>query len=86
MAHSVNLAAKHFIEAVCPTPRHLLRKRAHATCIANEEDEEDEEDEEEDKDKDDDTEQADPIVTFEAGDTLGKLLAIINQVRLASLL
>ena len=77
LEHLIYLAAGAFIEAVCPTPAKFKRATADDEELA-------------DDDGDDDwidfdvDEEIDNPVDFDAGDVLGKLLALINQVRLLS--
>ena len=76
MAHSLNLAAKHVLEAFAPTPRHLVAKRKHS-CAAEPVDDEEEEiesDEEEDGEVDESE-----LVDFQPGDLLGKAHAFVTQ-------
>jgi hypothetical protein len=70
MAHSLNLAAKHVLEAFAPTPPHILAKgrdsRAAKPADVDQGDEEGELDENE-------------LVDFQPGDLLGKTHAFVTQ-------
>ena len=83
MAHSLNLAAQHFLEALAPTPPRALAKakRSRATKPADDVDQDDEiesggEEEEEEEDGEADE---DKIVDFQPGDLLGKAHAFVAQ-------
>lgn len=75
MEHILHLAAKAFIETVCPSPS----GRAHGKAATEDHAEDDDDDDEawaadgDDGDDDDGTD-------FEAGDVLSKVLGLINQV------
>jgi hypothetical protein len=77
MAHSLNLAAKHVLEAFALTPRHLVAKGKYS-CAAEtadvDQDDEIESDEEEDGEVDEDK-----VVDFKPNDLLGKVHAFIIQ-------
>ena len=78
MAHSLNLAAKHFLKELAPTPPRALAKakRSRATKPADDVDQDDEteSDGEEDGEADEDK-----IVDFQPGDLLGKAHAFVAQ-------
>ena len=83
MAHSLNLAAKCFLEALAPTPPRTLAKakRSRTTKPAADVDQDDEieggREEEEDGEADESK-----IVDFQPGDLLGKARAFVSQARL----
>ena len=89
MEHTVYLAAKAFIETVKPRTPKAKKKTTTKNGTASVEDvDEDEEEEENDDDwvvdwiqldNVPDDEEIDDIVDFEAGDVLGKTLALVNQ-------
>ena len=84
MAHSLNLAAKHFLKALAPTPPRALAK---AKCSSAEkpaadidQDDEIESDGEEEEDEEEDGEADESkIVDFQPGDLLGKAHAFVAQ-------
>ena len=79
MAHSLNLAAKHFLEALAPTPPRALAKAkcSRAAKPAADVDQDDEieiDGEEEDCEADESK-----IVDFQPGDLVGKAHAFVAQ-------
>ena len=74
MEHSLHLAAKHFVQAVAP---HCKKRGASATDSDGEDngDNGDDEDGNEDDDDDDDDDEV-----IDAGDSLGKAIALVKQV------
>ena len=90
MEHTIYLAAKAFIDKVKPqAPKNKKTTKNGTTSV---EDVDDDDDDEVDDSNDDwlmdwiqlnevpDDEEVDDIVDFEAGDVLGKALALVNQV------
>ena len=82
MAHSLNLAAKHFLKAFGPTPRRVLTK---AKCSSAEkpaadvdQDDEIESDGEEEEEEDGEADES-KIVDFQPGDLVGKAHAFVAQ-------
>jgi hypothetical protein len=89
MAHSLNLAAKHVLEAFALTPHRVLAKGKHS-CTAEpvDDDEEEEEEEEIESDEEEDGESEEEedgevdeseLVDFQPGDILGKAHAFVTQ-------
>ncbi|PCH37303.1 hypothetical protein WOLCODRAFT_158023 [Wolfiporia cocos MD-104 SS10] len=84
----MHLSAKSFVEGVCPTP--LRFKKATVTPIDDAGEDYNDEDDEHgnslfsgnytDESAPED-EEVDNVVDFDAGDMLGKVLALINQIR-----
>jgi hypothetical protein len=94
MEHSLHCATRAFLEAIAPTPIHLIKKKLAAgknkTIITDSDDMLDDDEEEEDdpivytdEDKDDLEMDDDTSVNtdFDPKDLLGKILAFVNQVR-----
>ena len=86
MAHSLNLAARHFLKELAPTPPRALAKArcSRATKPADDVYQDDEiksdgEEEEEDDDEEDGEADEDKIVDFQPGDLLGKAHAFVAQ-------
>ena len=80
MEHSLHLGAWHFVEGVVPTPVHAVLKKVHNTGDLDDLDEDELEShydagDEEDGGDDEAAEQ------FTVGDTIGKALAIVTQIR-----
>jgi hypothetical protein len=89
MAHSLNLAAKHFLKKLAPPSSHVLTKarRSRAAKPADDVDQDDEiESDGEEKEKEGDGEADEgKIVDFQPGDLLGKAHAIVAQACLQCL-
>src|SRR5882762_3664754 len=94
MEHTLHLASKKFIEEICLTPsRYKKKKLQQAGTKGGEDDEEVEEDDDEWDDKvawlaslaDDppavEGEEIDEDMDYDPGDLLGKVLTLINQIR-----
>ena len=91
MEHTMHLGAKSFIEGICPTPLHP--KKAAVTVIDDAGEDYNDGDDQNgsslsvgnftDESAPED-EEIDDVVEFDAGDTLGKVLALINQVCVTS--
>ena len=93
MEHTLHLASKAFIKAICPTPSSYKKKKKGSKNVGpiegedgNKEDEEDNEDNEIawlaglcDLGPARDDEEIDDVVDYEPNDLLGKVLALINQ-------
>ena len=90
----MHLASKAFIEEICPTPSHYKKKKP---SNSTEQDDEEYDFEKEDNLLDDkvawlaslvdeaaapEDEKIDDKMDFDAGDLLGKVLALVNQVSL----
>ena len=77
--HTIHLSANWTLKAICPTPAKLRK----STNLINGEAEDEDKDKDEDisvEVLDDDKLPTEEELQFEPGDTLGKLLATINQV------
>jgi hypothetical protein len=74
MEHLLHLAAKHFVEAVVPAPCASIKKKAKLNKAQDEAHEGDDTSDSEDDNKDEDE--------FTSGDSLGKALALVEQVHL----
>ena len=72
MEHSLHLAAKHFVQAVAP---HCKKRGASATG-SDGEDDGDDGDDEDDNEEDDNNDNE----VIDAGDSLGKAIALVKQV------
>jgi hypothetical protein len=88
MAHSLNLAAKHFLKKLAPPSSHVLTKarRSRAAKPADDVDQDDEiESDGEEKEEGDGEADEGKIVDFQPGDLLGKAHAIVAQACLQCL-
>jgi hypothetical protein len=83
MAHSLNLAAQHFLKALAPTPPRVLAKarcsRAAKPADDVDQDDEIENDDEEEKEEEDGEADETKLVDFQPGDLLGKAHAFVAQ-------
>jgi hypothetical protein len=77
MAHSLNVAAKHVLEALRPTPRRVLAKKNSRAAKSDNVDQ-DEDESESDEEEDDGSDEED-VVEFQPGDLLGKVHAFVTQ-------
>ena len=78
MAHNLNLAAKHVLEAFASTPRNSTRKRISRTAEPATDDEDDV-DQDEPEDEEDGGLDSDKLVNFNPHDLLGKVHAFVTQ-------
>ena len=80
MAHSLNLAAKHFLKELAPTPPRALAKakRSRATKPADDVDQDDEIESDGEEEEDGEADES-KIVDFQPGDLLGKAHAFVAQ-------
>jgi len=80
MAHSLNLAAKHFLKELAPTPPRALAKakRSRATKPADDVDQDDETESDGEEEEDGEADES-KIVDFQLGDLLGKAHAFVAQ-------
>ena len=81
MAHSLNLAAKHFLKAFAPTPPRALAKAkcSRAEKPADDVDQDDEiESDGEEEEEDCDSDKSEPV-DFQPGDLVGKAHAFVAQ-------
>ena len=81
MAHSLNLAAQHFLEALEPTPPRVLAKakRSHAAKPADDVNQDDEIESDGEEGEGDGEADESKIVDFQPGDLLGKAHAFVAQ-------
>jgi hypothetical protein len=83
MAHSLNLAAKHFLKKLAPTPPRVLAKarRSRAAKPADDVDQDDEIENDDDDEEEEEDGEADEtkLVDFQPGDLLGKAHAFVAQ-------
>jgi len=94
MEHTINLASKAFIEAICPTPSRYKKAKpgtAHQGISSEREDWDEGSNDDDDEELSwlaglagvalvDTRTEVDKDIVFDPGDLLGKLLALINQV------
>jgi hypothetical protein len=93
MEHTLNLGSKAFVEAICPTPSRYKQKTKKMRSTGNDEDIGSDSDDDEDDDElawlaslacdtpTDNDKEVDEDMEFDPGDLLGKVLALVNQVR-----
>ena len=99
MEHTLHLTSKAFIEEICPTPSRYKKKKPRKAGTKG--DEGDDEFKEDDEEQDDEVawlasladgapavegEEIDEVMDYDPGDLLGKVLALVNQVRVFSFL
>jgi hypothetical protein len=94
MEHTIHLASKAFIEEICPTPSRFKKKKVRKAGLMADEDNNEFEDDDEVLDDEEawlaslvnnapgiEGEEVDEDIDFDPGDLLGKVLALVNQVR-----
>ena len=79
MAHSLNLAAKHVLEAFAPTPRRVLAEGNDAAKPAADVDQDEIDEEDGEIDEEDSELDENELVDFQPGDLLGKVHAFVKQ-------
>ena len=79
MAHSLNLAARHFLKAFGPTPRRVLTKAKCSSAEKPAADVDQDDEIESDGEEEDGEADEDKIVDFQPGDLLGKAHAFVAQ-------